>query len=74
MCWYFNKNSDLLFNMFTSSRFLFIKAFSLRPTIVYRADVTNSKTDEHKITMVSQILYSKNVMKIIKHLPDIDQT
>ena len=30
MCRHFDINSDLLFNMFTSSRFLIIKAFSLR--------------------------------------------
>ena len=40
--------------------------------IVSRADVTNSKTNEHKITMVSQILHSKIVMKIIKGFPDIN--
>ena len=45
---HFDVNSDLLFNMFTSSGFLIIKAFSHRRTIVYRADVTNNKTDEHK--------------------------
>ena len=30
MCRHFDINSDLLFNMFTSSGFLIIKAFSLR--------------------------------------------
>ena len=45
---HFDVNSDLLFNMFISSGFLIIKAFSLRLTIVHRADVTNNKTDEHK--------------------------
>ena len=38
----------------------------LTPRIVYRADVTNNKTDERNITMVSRTLYSKIVMKIIK--------
>ena len=30
ICWHFDINFDLLFNMFTSSRFLIIKTFSLR--------------------------------------------
>ena len=49
---HFNINSDLLFNMFTSSGFLITKLIN-----------TN-------ITMISQILYSKNVIKIIKRLSD----
>ena len=74
MCRHFDMNSDLLLNMCTSSRFIIMKAFSLRLTIVYRADVTNNKTVEHKYYYDISDTDSKNVMKIIKRLSDIDHT
>ena len=44
----------------------------LTPRIVYRTDVTKTKLMNPNIIMVSQTLHSKNVMKIIKRLSDID--
>ena len=79
ICRHFDINSDLLFNMFTSSRFLIITVFSPRHKLQLLITVKHqlciqlliTKLMNTNITMISQILHWKNVMKIIKRLLDI---
>ena len=44
----------------------------LTPRIVYRADVTNNKTDEHKCYWYLKYSIQRSSWKFIKHLSDID--
>ena len=46
----------------------------LTPRIVYRADVTNNNTDEHKYYYGISDTPFKERLKIIKRLCDIDHT